>query len=430
MFGNLSFKERLYSPHAASPYLQGLSRRPQMSAGFLSLGWLGQKGSIEDQPIATPLIGLHLNGPEASAKGKRIRQTASGLDWPQLNQMHFAAHRNLRPPQCLNGTIGQAQRFDRMREDTEKPYTSYEVAVIGGGPAGLTAATYLARFRRSVIVFDGGKARARLIASSHNCPGFPDGISGPELLLRLCQQAEHFRAQLSRLSVEDVRWVRDGFELTTSHQAVHAQRVVLATGLVDEVPAMRQARKAIKKQFMRLCPVCDGFEVMNKRVGVVGPEKTALKEAMFLRTYTSHLTWLIPRGENVSPEARTSAATQGIELLGAVEDLVLDKNGLTIVLTDGGVRSLDVLYAAMGCQVRSELGTRLGAQCDADGYLLVNSHQETSVPGLYAIGDVAKALNQIAVGFGHAALAAADIHNNLPAKAAAAATFGDWRSCP
>src|SRR5687767_12748417 len=76
-------------------------------------------------------------------------------------------------------------------------------------------------------------------------------------------------------------------------------------------------------------------------------------------------------------------------------------------------RQLDVVYPAMGGDVRSELAINLGADCDQEGYILVGTHLETSVAGLYSIGDVAKALNQIAVGFGHAALAATHIHNDL-----------------
>jgi thioredoxin reductase (NADPH) len=94
--------------------------------------------------------------------------------------------------------------------------------------------------------------------------------------------------------------------------------------------------------------------------------------------------------------------------------LVARGSGFDVVMADGSpARQVDVVYPSMGCDVRSELAANLGADCDEERYILVGRHLETSVPGLYAIGDVAKALNQIAVGFGHAALAAAHIHNAL-----------------
>jgi thioredoxin reductase (NADPH) len=290
----------------------------------------------------------------------------------------------------------------------------YDVAIVGGGPAGLAAAVYLARFLRSVVVFDAGDARAKLISKTHNCPGFPGGISGDELLGRLFEQATAYGAEIVATGVEEVERHADTFILRTQFGSLQAAYVVLATGIVDKAPAIPDLHGLIRAGSVRLCPVCDAYEVKGQRIGVVGPEQVALKEALFLRDYSPHVAILANYPEDISEMTRRDAWAKGIAICDVVDDLVIRDGKLEVVMADGSLPSeLDVIYCAMGGEVRSELGTGLGADHDEEGYLLVGPHLETTVPGLYAIGDLAKALNQIAVGFGQAALAASHIHNAL-----------------
>jgi len=289
-----------------------------------------------------------------------------------------------------------------------------DVAIIGGGPAGLAAAVYLARFLRSVAVFDTGKARARRIPRTHNCPGFPDGIGGDELLRRLHVQARSFGAQVLGTGVEALAREDGRFVLTTATGAAEARYVILATGIVDRTPAIADVWGGVAAGLVRLCPVCDAYEVRDRRIGIVGPEELAVKEALYLRHYSRDVMLLFNHAEEVSIAARQQASAAGIELCDKVGDLVRREDGFDVVMADASPPlQIDVVYASMGCDVRSDLAAMVGAERDAHGYVLVGKHQEASVPRLYAIGDVAQALNQIAVGFGHAALAASDIHNAL-----------------
>ena len=289
-----------------------------------------------------------------------------------------------------------------------------DVAIVGAGPAGLAAAVYLTRFQRSVLVFDAGDARAKLIPKTFNCPGFPEGISGEDLLSRLRDQAKAYGADIVQTGVEDVGGAEGAFNLGTAAGGIKASRVVLATGIVDRAPNIAGLREAILAGTVRLCPVCDAYEAAGKRIAVAGPECLALKEAMFLRDYSPNVWILSNHPEDLSETTRMKAAGAGIEIWDAVDDLVPRGSGYDVVMGDGSpTRQIDVVYPSMGCDVRSELAASLGADCDENGYVLAGPHLETSVPGLYAIGDVAKALNQIAVGFGHAALAASHIHNVL-----------------
>jgi thioredoxin reductase (NADPH) len=290
----------------------------------------------------------------------------------------------------------------------------FDVGIVGAGPAGLAAATYLARFMRSVVVFDAGDARARLIPCTHNCPGFPEGIAGDDLLERLTRQASAHGAVIAQARVEGVEQRGPGFHIRTSSGSTTASRLVLATGIVDKKPAIENLPQAIANGSLRLCPVCDAYEARGKRIGVIGSDDPALREALFLRDYSPHIVLLFNNPANVSRSVRGRAAEAGIEICDRVDDLLPRDGRFIVTMVDGTpARELDVIYPAMGCDVRSELASALGADCDEEGYVIVDRDLESSVSGLYAIGDMARGLNQIAVGFGHAALASSHIHKAL-----------------
>jgi thioredoxin reductase (NADPH) len=286
--------------------------------------------------------------------------------------------------------------------------------IIGGGPAGLMAATYLARFRRSVTVVDAGNSRATWIPSTHNCPGFPDGISGPELLSRLRQQAERYGAKLVEGMVENVRVTGSTFTAEFP-RSTRARCVIVATGIVDKLPDWPNVAEAVQSGFLRLCPICDGYEVIDRRVAVFGSAKEVLKKALFMRTFTPHVTALIvdhsDQPDTLASEAMTDA---GIEAIFCTSDAIqLGDGGATVRAADGRSLRFDTVYPALGSEVRSKIATDLGAASDEIGNLIVDVRQRTTVAGVYAAGDMINEINQLAVAFGHAAIAATDIHNRL-----------------
>ena len=292
--------------------------------------------------------------------------------------------------------------------------TLVDCLVVGGGPAGLMAATYLARFRRDVTVIDAGESRAKWIPLTHNCPGFPDGISGLELLDRLRQQALRYGAKVIEGVVEDVHVAGTCFTAEAPF-AIRARSVLMATGIVDRLPDLKNIAEAIQNGTVRLCPICDGYEVINRRVAVMGPAEEALKKALFMRTFTRDVTMLVSNsGAGLDAEVRDIIGKAGIEMVEYAGDAVhATEDGATVQLPDGKHLRFDTIYPAMGCAVRSKLATDLGAKCDEIGNLVVDTRQRTIVPGLYAAGDIVNEINQLAVAFGHAAIAASDIHNRL-----------------
>ena len=294
---------------------------------------------------------------------------------------------------------------------------AFDCLIVGGGPAGLMAATYLGRFRRRVIVVDAGESRAKWIPVTHNCPGFPDGITGTELLDRLKQQATNYGAVLVEDTIRDIRVLKANFSASSS-RPIHARSVLIATGIVDTLPEISNASEMIKTGTLRLCPICDGYEVIDKRVGVIGAAEDGAKKALFMRTFTGRVTLLITEGEaGLDPRARRKLADAGIDLIACPQYTIRQESSEAFVdLLDGRMLVFDSIYPAMGCTMRSKLAIDLGAKCDEFGNLLVDPHQRTNIPGLYAAGDVIEEINQIAVAFGHAAIAACDMHNHLASR--------------
>lgn len=288
--------------------------------------------------------------------------------------------------------------------------------IVGGGPAGLTAAIYLARFRRRTRIIDAGSSRASLIPRSHNFPGFPDGITGHEILSRLKTHAVRYGVEEEHGKVVDLR-ERDGglFVATTaSGKPVTARRVILATGVVDSVPEIDSLKDHIASGLIRLCPVCDGFEVTDKPIAVYGPAARVLHKAIFLRGFSRDLTLLCT--DNVGCPADMAAALRaaGVELpVECVESLRADGDAILARMKSGKEKRFASVYAAMGSHPRSELYAEIGGQLTPEGCIDTDEHQRTSIPGVWAIGDVVDALDQMAVAIGHAAIATTDVHNSL-----------------
>ena len=295
-----------------------------------------------------------------------------------------------------------------------KVLSMLDALIIGGGPAGLMAAIYLARYRREVLLIDEGASRAALIPESHNYPGFK-GIAGPALLARLREQASLYGAPLERGRVISLHHRSDGgFVARWSGGEILVRTALVATGLVDETPNIAGMNPAeVHGGRVRFCPICDGNEALDRRIGVYGSSDEAAKKALFLRTYSRDVT-LFETGEKPIPaETLKSLGDAGIRRAGRPVRVDCSADATRVIDTAGAATDLDVLYPALGCHVRSQLATAIGAVCTAEGNLKVDSHQETTVGCLYAAGDVVSDLHQITVGMGHAAVAATAIHNRL-----------------
>lgn len=287
-----------------------------------------------------------------------------------------------------------------------------DALVIGAGPAGLTAATYLARFRRSVLVADGGKPRACWIPVSHNMPGFPKGITGEAILKRMTEQAREYGATVEPGRVDTLERDGEGFLARLNGRDVRARAVILTTGVIDRKPPLPGVDDAVERSLVRICPICDGFEATGKAVAVIGDDDMGLREAAFLTTYSDDVT-LIHVGDGPPPDLAEAKRLGVRVLVGPVEAVHL-KGDRAEALSWGGERCrFDHVYSALGTVPAVDLAMRLGARRCDDGRLEVDDHQMTSVPGLWAAGDVVRGLNQIAVATAEAAVAATAAHNEM-----------------
>ena len=288
-----------------------------------------------------------------------------------------------------------------------------DVAVIGGGPAGLTAATYLGRFLRSVVVLDAGNSRARYIPASHNCPGFPHGIEGGELLGRLREQAGEAGATLVGARAEGLESSADGFVVAAKDDSWHAAKVILATGLADRLPDVPWAEDAIDSGALRLCAVCDAYEARDGRIAILGPAAALPGHARFLRGYTRRLA-VIPTDGDLETAAAAELGALNVQVLPCGGQLGFDGARCRWEAADGGAEVFDTLYPYLGYEGRNALVADWGLEAGEEGELKVDRHQQTGRPGLYAVGDVVSGLNQISVAVGQAAVAATHAHNALP----------------
>jgi len=289
--------------------------------------------------------------------------------------------------------------------------------IVGGGPAGLTAAVYLGRFRRRVVLVDGGWSRAEWITLSHNLGGFPDGIAGPAYLDLLRRQAQGYGCTPEKGYVTALRQGDDGtFVAHLAGRTITARKVILATGVVENKPPVPHLADAVKRGVIRTCPICDGYESIGKRIAVLGHDPHAAAEALFLRTYVSALTLLLVGDAPLPAETEAALAAAGIAVLRIdAAALEMEEHGMAVVTAaDGARHPFDAVYTAFGTTAQTQLAAALGARMDEAGRLYVGAHQETSVPGLYAAGDLVRGLNQISVANGEAAIAATAVHNALP----------------
>ncbi len=288
--------------------------------------------------------------------------------------------------------------------------------IIGAGPAGLTAAIYLARFHLQIRMFDCGSSRAAQIPRTHNHAGYPGGIKGTELLRLMQEQAAEFGAVREAAEVTAIVPKGEDFEVQIGSRGYATRSVLLATGVVNLRPKMDPAEHdaALARGLLRYCPICDGYEVTDKRVGVIGTGTHGMKEALFLRGYTRDVTLIAPGGAHeLDDTCRAKLDEAGIvHRDGPCTPIQVDGEQI-VVTTPGGALSFDSVYPALGSTIRSKLAVAAGARATDEGCLEVDDHQRTSIPGLFAAGDVVKGLDQISHAMGEAGVAATAIRNLL-----------------
>lgn len=233
-----------------------------------------------------------------------------------------------------------------------------DALIIGGGPAGLTAAIYLARYHRRVIVVDEGNSRAKWIPRSHNHAGFPDGIAGEALLNRMREQAERYGATILIGRIDTVAQNADKFEARGVGIILSARSIVIATGVENRRPSIDAAahRDALDRGLLRYCPICDGYEATGQAIGVIGADTHGVAEALFLRTFSDRITLIANETFELDASDRETLNAAGVAIApSALSQIDFSGDRVTLCLADATELRFDTIYPALGSDSNNDL---------------------------------------------------------------------------
>lgn len=283
------------------------------------------------------------------------------------------------------------------------------VAIIGGGPAGLSAAIYTARADKRTLIFDDGGGTTRDVSQMENVYGFPEGVTGPELVDVGQKHAKKYGAE--RITEEVVRIGRadDSFEVETTVNEYTVDGVILATGASYERPAIADV-EPYEGQGVSYCVECDAYFYRDRPVAVVGNGNYAATEALMLLDYTDDVRVLTNDSTfDPDPELKTRVQDAGIPIVtDRLDRLVGDDNLEGVVTTDGETIAVDGLFVALGTAGGTDLAEMIGIPVEDDS-IVTEPDQSTTVDRVYAAGDATGGHQQIATSVGEGARAAINL---------------------
>jgi thioredoxin reductase len=292
---------------------------------------------------------------------------------------------------------------------------TYDCVIVGGGPAGLTCAIFLGRYRRNVLVIDGGKPRNYAAKGIHGFLGH-HVISPGELLKRGRAEAALYGVEIVDGTVSRVEKVGDIFEVETPGGVVQSRRVVLAYGVRDLLPDVPGIEKFYGTS-VHHCPDCDGYEVSDKRVGVIGSGTAVVGMTLTMLRWTHQLTVLTNGHEGdwrKEDQSKLLAQDIGVRHDKIVELVGTDGRISALVLSSGERIEVDALFFTIGVERSCSLAEDLGCKLVKDTTCLaVDDYKQTSVEGIYAVGDLVPGAQLAITSAADGAIAAIAINKSL-----------------
>ncbi|MGZ6122937.1 MAG: NAD(P)/FAD-dependent oxidoreductase [Vulcanimicrobiaceae bacterium] len=271
-----------------------------------------------------------------------------------------------------------------------------DVAIIGGGPAGLEAALMLGRARRKVLVVDDGQQRNRPVRESHGFLGH-DGFSPAELLQRARSQLDRYPTiECINDHVEDVAGEIERFRLRLrSRDAIAARRIVFATGMYDDLPNIPGIRDLWGKLIF-VCPYCDGWEFRDRRMAVIGNERSGLELAQELWDWSHDLVVCSTKKTPTPRILREWQAAAHVELVESPPVAIQQRDGTVTIACEGGDDvTCDVIFVSAPLKQHSELPQKIGCQLTERETIHIDANNRTTVPGVFAAGDCITRYHQI-----------------------------------
>jgi len=289
----------------------------------------------------------------------------------------------------------------------------YDVVIIGGGAAGLSAALVLSRARRTVLVVDAGQPRNAPAAHLH---GFlsRDGMVPGELLTVGLAEVQRYGGEVVQDAVVRVARSERGFEVELrSGPGVTARRLLVATGLHDELPDVSGLRERWARDVLH-CPYCHGYEVHGQRLGVLGGSPGSVRYAQIVRQWSDDVVFFVPTGTLTDSE-REQLVARAIGIVeGNVAQVVAQGERLHgVALDDGTVVRRDALFVPPRFVPNNDLLVDLGCNLNADGWVRIDAHGQTTTPGVWAAGNVSNPRAQVITAAGEGSAAAIAINADL-----------------
>lgn len=289
----------------------------------------------------------------------------------------------------------------------------YDVIAIGGSYAGMAAALQLVRAHKSVLVIDAGERRNRFASRSHGFLG-QDGVDPSDIAANARRQLKSYPT-LSWLDgrAEAVSGQVDGFTVTAAGGESHqSRRILLAIGVADQLPPVTGLAERWGTSVFH-CPYCHGYELGRGRIGVIGTGPMSLHQAQFL-TEWGEVTLLTNHALSLDVDARSELKSRGV----AIEDAPIDRieGDADVRMADGRQLPFAGLFAAAPCIPSDALAESMGCALEETPMGLqvrTDAENRTSVPGIFACGDVARIPHSVSLAVGHGAMAGIQIHRSL-----------------
>lgn len=291
----------------------------------------------------------------------------------------------------------------------------FDVIIIGGGPAGLTAAVVLGRCRRKVLVFDHRQQRNRRSLGMHNFLT-RDGIAPEDFLKISRREIKNYGVKILHTEIKTAKKnKKEHFIIKDKNgKTYYSKKLVLATGLADKLPAIKGTTKFYGKSIFH-CPYCDGWEASNKKIGVYAKNKGGIDLALTLTLWSRQITLYTDGEKYVRKKSRELLAKKNIDI---IDDTISSFEGSrqqlkNIVFENGEKSDCDAIFFSNGYDVQCELVESLGCTLDKNKIVITNKAQQTNMKGLYVAGDASKDMHFVVVAAAEGAKAAVYINKEL-----------------
>lgn len=299
----------------------------------------------------------------------------------------------------------------------------YDVLVVGGGAAGLSAGIYLQRYLLSTLIIDKGKARSFWMQELHNYLGLPPNTPGRDVLKQgknhyLSLDGDYLNAYVEEIIDEGETFavrVRIG-RTNPTYATFRSRYLIAASGIIDHLPKLADMQNVFDYagHNLHVCLICDGYEMRDKRAGVFGSSEASLGVAFSLGWFTPHVTLFTNGKFEVSAEFRDRLKAQGYSLVEQPIHRFLGENHQMtgVELADGSVVELDTGLVSMGSKYHADYLKNLDLQY-LGGNLVIDTMNRTSHPRIFAIGDLKVGMNQVVIAAADGALAATQIWRDI-----------------